>query len=73
MDGSLKDFRPSSKWAHGGPIIERERIEMRPESNGQWLGIAMVGSEAYGSTALIAAMRAYVASKFGSELPDKIT
>jgi hypothetical protein len=26
--GSYKQFSPSTEWAHGGPIIERERINI---------------------------------------------
>ena len=28
----IVDFMPSCKWAHGGPIIERERIGVLPET-----------------------------------------
>lgn len=64
----------STDWAHGGPIIERERIDLR------WNGEAWVAdgwrsnphedgaSDFSAKTPLIAAMRAYVASKFGVEV-----
>ena len=63
-------WRPSLNWAFGGPIIERERIELAsPGSHrhpGQWAAWTCVDDhEFYGATPLIAAMRAYVASKFG--------
>ena len=66
-------------WAHGGPIIERERISTNPaegaDDEGQpgWKGWVSFPNEPsavgpmYGITILIAAMRAYVASKFGDE------
>lgn len=71
-------YRPSVLWDEGGPIIERERIELSPRGGGDnpwqaqctgfpyedfdgiWYGI--------GPTPLIAAMRAYVASRFGEEV-----
>lgn len=73
-------YRPSSDWAVGGPIIERERIEVYPswEDDGHYPSwraciLKQEHTPAYwlGPTALVAAMRAYVASKFGEyvELP----
>jgi hypothetical protein len=75
---------PSRRWAHGGPIIERERIEISPIADGDWQAFVrpeyhlgqLVGddgaAEGPNTTPLIAAMRAYVASKFGDavDLPD---
>lgn len=81
--GSYRQFLPSSEWAHGGPIIERERLVVGPtETAGEWIAYAvgatisdhgsdtLTGSNVYGvgPTPLIAAMRAYVASKFGAEV-----
>lgn len=62
---------PSSDWRDGGPIIEREKIELFHHSSARgW--IAKHGSnrsqDGEGKTPLIAAMRAYVASKFGDEV-----
>jgi hypothetical protein len=69
-------FKPSSCWADGGPIIERERIALYPPlCVGDWEEwSATVGGKsdgAKGPTPLIAAMRAFVASRFGEtvELP----
>lgn len=70
----LGGYSPSTKWTQGGPIIERERMKVEPLRDGPWTasartaGFVIVG--AIGDTALIAAMRAYVASKFGDEVPD---
>jgi hypothetical protein len=74
----------STSWQHGGPIIERERIDIAywgrktaepwragceiAADSDVWMGdLAMAGA-----TPLIAAMRAYVTSRFGDEvdLPD---
>jgi hypothetical protein len=66
---------PSRQWSVGGPIIERERITLLFWDEGivnanvraTIYGSDAVDSEgeADGPTPLIAAMRAYVASKFG--------
>lgn len=72
-------FCPSIAWEHGGPIIERERITIKSrEDEAGWLDwCAYVGANPvnaltfYGPTPLIAAMRAYVSSKFGAEVHDK--
>jgi len=63
----------STKWALGGPIIERERIELAPVTKGRWVASASgTDFNEAGPTPLIAAMRAYVASKYGEtvDLPD---
>lgn len=63
-------YSPSTDWAHGGPIIEREGIALLPP------GLAeMPGFEGRGDTLLIAAMRCYVASKMGDEvvIPEGLT
>lgn len=60
-------WTPSTKWSQGGPIIERERIELG--WNGpDWLAQIRADAEWYGPTPLIAAMRCYVASKLGDEV-----
>jgi hypothetical protein len=64
----------STDWEYGGPIIERERIELHTGSADHPYWEAICGAQdvqAGGPTPLIAAMRAYVASKFGEtvELP----
>ncbi len=73
----LIDYAPSTDWALGGPIIEREGISMRfceKDARGDWY--AVLGKnrflspdfEGSGPTPLIAAMRCYVASKLGEEV-----
>ena len=64
----------STDWFQGGPIIERGLIAISPyhytdESWSAALFIPM-GKHfyAYGPTALVAAMRCYVASKLGDEV-----
>lgn len=75
--GESRVFAPSSRWEHGGPIIERERIgltwdDIMERWNSEVVHPALPSgvqrSFALGPTALIAAMRAYVASKLGEEV-----
>lgn len=66
-----EEWAPSSRWDQGGPIIERERITIGPAMgrDGWWAGEPRNRiNDGYGHTPLIAAMRAYVASKFGEEI-----
>ena len=62
-------FNPSTNWSQGGPIIEREKVElfMRDE---KWFAYSSNSTpeDFYGETPLIAAMRCYVASKLGDEV-----
>jgi hypothetical protein len=82
LNGSVHSFgecgyRPERDWLYGGPIIERERIEASPAGE-EWVALVRPEYERgrikrhdgvqIGPTALIAAMRAYVASKFGEEV-----
>jgi hypothetical protein len=63
-----QEYKPSTDWAQGGPIIEREKIAI------DWDGAAWCASDnvnpiaCYGPTLLTAAMRCYVASKLGDEV-----
>ena len=70
-----EEWSPSSRWDQGGPIIERERIMFTDLSSLENVGnirahiARRYGSHwADGETHLIAAMRAYVSSKFGDEV-----
>ena len=71
------EYYPSTDWAQGGPIIEREGIDLQYQGgdNDKWAA-DMFGAECsvYGDTPLIAAMRCYVASKLGDEVePEELT
>ena len=60
-------YIPSTNWAQGGPIIEREKITT--EWTGEnWMGYIWHDKEFFGPTPLVAAMRCYVASKLGDEV-----
>ena len=68
-----EDYAPSTLWAQGGPIIERERIAVGFDDVDSalpvWSACKYVdGFERYGPTPLVAAMRYYVASKLGDEV-----
>lgn len=68
-------FEPHKDWQDGGPIIEREhgRIETGDLHTSEFRWTADMGHgtsryRSYGPTPLIAAMRAFVASKLGDEV-----
>lgn len=74
--GPLAKLSPNTDWALGGPIIERERISVLTCHPG-WEAFVPIkhtsprlkdAEGVYGPTYLIAAMRAYVASKLGEEV-----
>lgn len=66
-------YTPSTDWALGGSIIERERIELVPDEiwNAYKQDQHIPNT---GMTPLIAAMRCYVASKLGDEvqIPEEL-
>ena len=66
-------WEPSTDWAQGGPIIEREINRVQEITDGLWQAEAWSHTEE-GPTPLIAAMRCYVASKLGDtvEIPDEL-
>jgi hypothetical protein len=67
--------RYSTRWDHGGPLIEREVISIQKdvedysEPEEPWYAECGVFWD-LGATPLIAAMRAYVKYKFGDEVAD---
>ena len=69
----LTPYNPSTDWALAGPIIERERIGFKYTGTAMefvaWVnGELSTVNDQHGPTPLIAAMRCYVASKFGDDL-----
>lgn len=65
------NFKPSTNWAQGGPIIEREKLEFRKVGIHTWLAETQCGhndQSETGPTPLIAAMRCFVASKLGDTI-----
>lgn len=65
-------FYPTTDWAQGGPIIEREQIRLDFDVEALvWLADANQSISPWkgaGPTPLIAAMRCFVASKLGDEV-----
>lgn len=75
--GRTPGYSPSTDWAQGGPIIERERIETRYDRTGRfsepWIATTLERMIT-GPTPLIAAMRCLVAFKLGPtvDIPDTL-
>lgn len=62
-------WKPSTDWAQGGSIIERERISVVAMPDGSWQSQGRnLRPHFHNPTPLIAAMRCYVASKLGDEV-----
>jgi len=83
----LYTFAPATNWEQGGPIIEREGIELHGsilDAGNCWAqfyrphttfdGGARHYHRQEGSTPLIAAMRCFICSRFGEivEVPDEL-
>lgn len=80
----LAPYKPSTDWAQGGPIIEREQITIGYYAKVRGgLGVCATRAKVfddkgwclmYGDTPLIAAMRCFVTSKLGKEVdvPDEL-
>lgn len=75
----------STSWQEGGPIIEREAIQLtpyepastQPKNPEYWAAAIWMQDEmvdAYGPTPLIAAMRCFVASRLGEsvDIPEEL-
>jgi len=85
LKGGTENFSPSTDWAQGGPIIEREKLDIKsPRPNWQkytayipqWrqgCGVSETFAQ-YGPTPLIAAMRCYVLSVQGDtiDIPEEL-
>jgi hypothetical protein len=79
-DMPLHAYTPSTDWAQGGPIVEREEVDIycheSPKSGCGWWIAEITGTKhkAKGNTPLIAAMRCYCYTKLGDEVdvPDEL-
>ena len=81
-EGEPAPWQPTTNWAQGGPIMEREKIDvlaLRTDEGGfrayhTPTHEAKTHTYAEGPTPLIAAMRCYVASELGDEVavPDEL-
>lgn len=68
-------FSPSTNWAQGGPIVEREGMTLRCGLDGWDAELPeFYGCLEFGASALKAAMRCYVSAKLGDEveIPDEL-
>jgi hypothetical protein len=69
--GLVEELLFDTDWSQGGPIIEREEMDVQGPQNGEHVELWRVWCGAWnmdGTTLLIAAMRALVASKLGKEV-----
>ena len=70
--GWAQSYLPSTDWAQGGPIIEREIAKIERFSDALWEATAFTKNAQdfvqSGPTPLIAAMRCYVTHKLGNEV-----
>jgi hypothetical protein len=80
---SARFYEPSKDWAQGGPILEK--VLMLDAGSSAYYGLSNDGAGGFdvskyhhgdhirtladGPTPLVTAMRAYVASKYGDEVP----
>lgn len=67
-EGRKVRVTPSTDWAQGGPIIERERIGIRDDGGDGWAADDYIHATMHGDTPLIAAMRCFVASRLGDDV-----
>ena len=74
-------YSPSTIWSQGGPIIEREWLDTaswpnESDENLRWecTQYDSINCRTFGPTPLIAAMRCFVASRFGDEvdIPEEL-
>ena len=73
-------YSPSTDWAQGGPILERENISVGYQGHlgvpldSLWYATNRVDACGFGQKPLPAALRCYVASKLGDtiEVPDEL-
>ena len=77
-EGANREWSPSTNWAQGGPIIEREGISIWVFDDVTWKAeTPFVGVECVyeAPTPLIAAMRCFVAGKLGDtvDIPEELT
>ena len=81
-DGAEVDFEPSEEWSQGGPLIEREWLNItswpnESDEEQRWQCHQYDVPKPYqalGPTPLIAGMRCFVASRLGDEVdvPDEL-
>jgi len=64
-------YSPHEDWAQAGPLLEEYAIGFHPISDAEWQAEEHITCcTGRGPTPLIAAMRAFVASKFGDTVDE---
>lgn len=73
-EGERVLFDPAGNWSQAGPIIEREKTATGPYGDQWYAQSSKIIDTYYGITPLVAAMRAFVASKLGDEveIPEEL-
>ena len=71
------NWSPSTNWAQGGPLIEREKITVECDMRFTppiWIGHIAFNKDLSGPTPLVAAMRTFVASTLDDEvdIPEEL-
>jgi len=71
--GAGGEYKPSTDWSQGGPLIERFALELIRHSEDKWCAVKEWTIDVdcnypLGETMLIAACRAIVAAKLGDEV-----
>jgi len=75
LNGGEEVYTPSTNWSQGGPIIEREEIEIGlAKEYDKWFAAVQCPVIQFGPTPLIAALRCFVVSKLGNEvdIPEEL-
>ena len=83
FSGYETDWEPSADWSQAGPIIEREKITLDYDFDGQGLSLWTARKYAFdgtllwaesGDSPLIAAMRCFITSHLGDEveIPEEL-
>lgn len=63
-------FRPSTQWAHGGPLIEKYHLNVSECDPPAWRAWSNDLDAEYGDTPLQAICRAVVRAAFGDEVGE---
>ena len=69
------EFKPSTDWSQGGPLIAQHIFLLEDLGDYEWEATAANGGKCRGDTVLQAVCRAYVASHLGDEVevPEELS
>lgn len=73
-EDSSFDYRPSTNWSQGGPLIAQHIFLLEDLGDYEWEATATNGCKYRGDTVLQAVCRAHVASQLGDEvdIPEEL-